>query len=58
MGMELKEIVPSYHFEDQTHAVIAAFNHEDPIQWLKTVDGFANACGSVLFIGVETGRTN
>lgn len=55
MGMELKEIVPSYHFEDQTHAVIAAFNHADSIHWLKTIDGFANACGGVLFIGVEDG---
>ena len=58
MGMELKEIVPSYHFEDQTHAVIAAFNHADSIHWLKTIDGFANACGGVLFIGVEDGTTN
>ena len=53
--MELKDIEPNYRLENKNYECKARLDRDHTIGWLKTIDGFANACGGVLFIGVEDG---
>jgi ATP-dependent DNA helicase RecG len=51
--MYLKDIFNNYITEDMQYECKARLNKDDVIGWLKTIDGFANSKGGVLFIGVE-----
>lgn len=51
--MFLEEIVHNLYIEDRNFECKARLSHDNTMGWLKTVAGFANAEGGVLFIGVE-----
>lgn len=51
--MYLQDLVKNYIVEDTQFECKARLNREDTIGWLKTIDGFANSKGGIMFIGVE-----
>ena len=51
--MNLTELFPSYVLEDGNFEAKLVLEREQPLSWLKTVDGFANANGGTLVLGVE-----
>lgn len=51
--MELKDIVPNYVSEGEQVERKARLDRTNILGWLKSIDGFANAKGGVLYIGVE-----
>ena len=51
--MTLNELLPNYFVENKEFDCKARLNRENTISWLKTVDGFANAKGGQLLLGVE-----
>lgn len=55
--MELHDICKDFDVENQFFECKSRLNRESIFDWLKTVDGFANSKGGVLFIGVED-KTN
>ena len=56
--MELNDICNEYYVEDGFYESKSRLNRDNVFDWLKTVDGFANAKGGgVFFIGVED-KTN
>ena len=50
--MFLKDIYPFFKIEDKTIECKLRLN-DDSFSWLKTVAGFANSGGGVLFVGVK-----
>ncbi len=50
--IERINLIESFNIETKTR-----LDREDIQSWLKTVDGFANAEGGILYIGVED-KTN
>ena len=50
--MLLEELIGSAPLEDE-HACTPRLSREEPMVWLKTVAGFANAGGGTLYVGVE-----
>lgn len=55
--MTLNELIKDYVVEDLNHECKARLNKDDALGWLKTIDGFANEIGGVLYLGVED-KTN
>ncbi len=55
--MVLEEITEIDMLENDRVECKRVLNREEPVNWLKTVAGFANATGGKLFIGVED-KTN
>lgn len=53
--MVLDEIAENVSLENDTCEYKRRLNHDNPIDWLKTAAGFANAHGGDLFLGVEDG---
>lgn len=51
--MNLKDIYPNFIIEDNQFECKALLNREDTLGWMKTINGFANAKGGTLFIGVK-----
>lgn len=51
--MNIKDVVPNFVTEDKQFECKARLDREDTIGWLKTIDGFANAKGGVLYLGVK-----
>ena len=51
--MKLIDLFPDYYIENKEFDCKARLNREDALSWLKTVNGFVNAEGGVLFLGVE-----
>ncbi len=55
--MILEEITEIDMLENDKIECKRVLNREDPVNWLKTIAGFANAFGGKLYIGVED-KTN
>lgn len=55
--MYLKDIFPNYITEDSQYECKSRLDRDNIIGWLKTIDGFANSKGGILFVGVED-KTN
>lgn len=55
--MFLEDIVDTDKYESFEMETKARLNREDIVGWLKTIPGFANAKGGVMYIGVED-KTN
>ena len=55
--MFLEEIVKDINLENDTTEFKVKLNKEEPLSFLKTIAGFANASGGTLYIGVED-KTN
>ncbi len=51
--MELSDIEPTFQTENETFECKSRLDREKTLGWLKTIDGFANSKGGVLFLGVE-----
>ena len=51
--MKLKELYPDVIAEDQSYEFKKHLNEENPIKWAKTIIGYANGKGGILFIGVS-----
>lgn len=51
--MFLNELIKDYITEDIQYECKARLNKEDVLGWLKTIDGFANSKGGVMFVGIE-----
>lgn len=55
--MYLEEIIEDIQLENDKFECKSRLNREDIVGWLKTIAGFANACGGDFYIGVED-KTN
>lgn len=51
--MELKDIFKDYNVEDKSFECKARLDKENSLGWLKTINGFTNNKGGILFLGVE-----
>ena len=51
--MFLEELTGSLRFEGTEHECKLRLDQENAIGWLKTIAGFSNAAGGILYIGVE-----
>ena len=55
--MFLEDLLGDVQLENEHCESKAILNRDDPVGWLKTIAGFANASGGDMFIGVED-KTN
>lgn len=55
--MYLEEITNNVQLENDRFECKSRLNRDDVVSWLKTIAGFANACGGEFYIGVED-KTN
>lgn len=55
--MYLEEIIEDIKLESDKFECKSKLNRDDIVGWLKTIAGFANACGGDFYIGVED-KTN
>lgn len=51
--MILEDINPEFFVENENYECKGRLDRDDVIGWLKTVGGFANAKGGVIYVGVE-----
>ena len=51
--MRLEELVGQIGFENEAQEFKRKLDRENYIGWLKTVSGFANAHGGILYVGVD-----
>lgn len=57
VSMYLEEVIDDIQLESDRFECKSKLNREDVVGWLKTIAGFANACGGDFYIGVED-KTN
>lgn len=50
--MKLRELYPDVITEDLIYEYKIALNPDNPINWAKTIIGYANGRGGILFVGV------
>ena len=51
--MKIREIYSDVINEDTKYEYKAVLNSENPVKWAKTIVGFANANGGIMFVGVS-----
>ena len=51
--MKIKELFPDVISEDQNFEYKSVLNPDNPIKWAKTIVGYANSDGGVIFVGVS-----
>ena len=51
--MKITELFPDVITEDMECEFKAVLNSENPVKWAKTIVGFANSNGGILFVGVS-----
>ena len=51
--MKIKELYPDVITEDLDYEYKAVLNPENPVKWAKTIVGYANRKGGILFVGVS-----
>lgn len=51
--MKIKELYPDVITEDLEYEYKAELNPDNPVKWAKTIVGYANGKGGVMFIGVS-----
>lgn len=54
--MKIDELFPDVITEDLCYEFKAVLNPENPIKWAKTIVGYANGNGGIVFIGVSNDR--
>jgi ATP-dependent DNA helicase RecG len=54
--MKITELFPDILAEDREYEFKAVLNPENPVKWAKTIVGFANSNGGILFVGVANNR--
>lgn len=55
--MILRDIDPRYNPENNNYESIAEMDRSNVLGWLKSIDGFSNAKGGIMYLGVEC-KTN
>lgn len=55
--MILQDVFSQYDVKNNKFECKWRFDKENVLGWLKTIDGFANGTGGIIFLGVE-GKTN
>ena len=55
--MILQDVFSQYDVKNNKFECKLRFDKENVLGWLKTIDGFANGTGGIIFLGVE-GKTN
>ena len=51
--MHIRELFPDVITEDLDYEYKQVLNPENPVKWAKTIVGYANGKGSVMFVGVS-----
>ena len=51
--MKISELYPDVITEDLNYEYKAVLNQENPVKWAKTIIGYANDKGGIMFIGVS-----
>lgn len=51
--MKIKELYPDVITEDLEYEYKAELNPDNPVKWAKTIVGYANGKGGIMFIGVS-----
>jgi len=51
--MKIKELFPDVISEDQSFEYKSVLNQDNPIKWAKTIVGYANSEGGIIFVGVS-----
>lgn len=51
--MKIRELYPDVISEDLNYEYKASLNPDNPIKWAKTIIGFANDKGGIIFVGVS-----
>lgn len=51
--MHINELYPDVITEDLNYEYKAVLNPDNPVKWAKTIVGYANGTGGVLFVGVS-----
>ena len=51
--MFLRDILPNYTSKNLNYECKLILNDTKTINWLKTINGFANASGGIIFVGIE-----
>lgn len=51
--MKISELYPDVISEDLDYEYKAQLNSENPIKWAKTIVGYANGKGGIMFVGVS-----
>ena len=51
--MKIKELYPDVITEDLSYEFKAVLNPENPVSWAKTIIGYANDKGGMMFVGVS-----
>lgn len=52
-AMKIKDIYPDVIAENLSYEYKAVLNPDNPVKWAKTIVGFANDKGGILFVGVS-----
>lgn len=55
--MILRDIDPRHNPENNNYESIAEMDRDNVLEWLKSIDGFSNAKGGIMYLGVED-KTN
>lgn len=53
--MKISELYPDVISEDLDYEYKAQLNTDNPIKWAKTIVGYANGKGGIMFVGVSNG---
>lgn len=51
--MKIRELYPDVITEDLSYEYKAVLNPDNPVKWAKTIIGYANDKGGILFVGVS-----
>ena len=51
--MHISELYPDVITEDLNYEYKAVLNPDNPVKWAKTIVGYANGTGGILFVGVS-----
>ncbi len=51
--MHIRELFPDVISEDLDYEYKTVLNSDKPIKWAKTIVGYANGKGGVMFVGVS-----
>ncbi len=54
--MKINELFSDVITEDLQCEFKAQLNRENPVKWAKSIVGFANGVGGILFVGVSNDR--
>ncbi len=53
--MKISELYPDVLSEDMEYEYKATLNPDNPVKWAKTIVGYANGTGGIMFVGVSNG---